>query len=153
MRKDFIKNTSAHEELHNMFSKMNNDFLRNRTIIDMKPTETAMIEVLSDNDKILDFINTMPDVLKKKALDSLSSDNKEHALFMSVLDEDNKEVYIILFNYLGDFTESSEPGLMLISSTSKEAVCAMLSEISNLTYEQAEKGFGGRTEEYRRDDN
>ena len=83
----------------------------------------------------------MPARLKNKALDILSTPTKEHAIFMSVLDEDKERNYAILLNHLGD--EETEPGLMFMTSTDQDAVCAMLVEISNITYEEAKKGFSG----------
>ena len=136
----------AMKRLDSIVDRMQNEFMRNRTLIDVKPTGTSIVQVMSDQDKILDVINTMPDRLKNKALDILSTPTKEHAIFMSLLDDDNERNYAILLNHLGD--AETEPGLLLMSSTDQDAVCAMLAEISNVTYEKAKKGFDGPGEDH-----
>jgi hypothetical protein len=136
----------AMKRLDSIVDRMQNEFIRNRTLIDIKPTGTSIVQVMSDQDKILDVINTMPDRLKAKALGILSTPTKEHAIFMSLLDEEEKRNYAILLNHLGD--EEMEAGLLLMSSTDQDAVCAMLAEISNVTYEKAKKGFSGPGEDH-----
>ena len=136
----------AMKKLDSIVNRMQNEFMKNRTLIDIKPTTTSIVQIMSDQDKILDVINTMPDRLKAKALDILSTPTKEHAIFMSLLDDDNERNYAILLNHLGD--AENEPGLLLMSSTDQDAVCAMLAEISNVTYEKAKKGFDGPGEDH-----
>jgi hypothetical protein len=136
----------AMKRLDSIVDRMQNEFMKNRTLIDVKPTGTSIVQVMSDQDKILDVINTMPDRLKNKALDILSTPTKEHAIFMSLLDDDNERNYAILLNHLGN--AETEPGLLLMSSTDQDAVCAMLAEISNVTYEKAKKGFSGPGEDH-----
>jgi len=136
----------AMKKLDSIVNRMQNEFMKNRTLIDIKPTTTSIVQVTSDHDKIFDIINTMPDKLKAKALDILSTPSKEHAIFMSVLDEDKERNYAILLNHLGD--EETEPGLLFMSSTDQDAVCAMLAEISNVTYEKAKEGFSGSGEDH-----
>lgn len=131
----------AMKRLDGIIERMQSEFMKNRTLVDITPTTTSIVQVTSDYDKILDIINTMPDRLKNKALDILSTPSKEHAIFMSVLDEYQDRNYAILLNHLGD--EENEPGLLFMSSTEQDAVCAMLTEISNITYEEAKKGFSG----------
>lgn len=133
------------DRIDGIVNRMQNEFLKNRTLVDITPTTTSIVQITSDHDKILDIINTMPKRLKDKALNILSSPNKEHAIFMSVLDEDKERNYAILLNHLGD--EETEPGLMFISSADKDAVCGMLTEISNITYEKAKEGFSGPEED------
>jgi hypothetical protein len=136
----------AMNKLDSIVNRMQSDFMKNRTLIDITPTTTSIVQVMSDQDKILDVINTMPDRLKTKALDILSTPSKEHAIFMSLLDENNERNYAILLNHLGD--EETEPGLLLVTSTDQDAVCGMLSEISNLSYEEAKKNFEGPGQEH-----
>ena len=136
----------AMDKLDSIINRMQSEFMKNRTLIDIKPTTTSIVQVTSDYDKILDIINTMPSRLKNQALDMLSSPTQEHAVFMSVLDENNERNYAILINHLGD--EQTEPGLLFMSSPDQDAVCAMLAEISNVTYEKAKKGFSGPGEDY-----
>lgn len=131
----------AMKRLDNIVDRMQNEFMKNRTVIDITPTTTSIVQVTSDHDKILDIINGMPPRLKGSALDILSSTNKEHAIFMSLLDQNDERNYAILFNHLGD--EETEPGLMLMTSPDQDAVCAMLAEISDVTYEDAKKRFEG----------
>lgn len=131
----------AMKRLDGIIERMQSEFMKNRTLVDITPTTTSIVQVTSDHDKILDIINTMPDRLKNKALNILSTPTKEHAIFMSVLDEDKERSYAILLNHLGD--EENEPGLLFMTSTDQDAVCAMLTEISNITYEEAKKGFSG----------
>lgn len=128
-------------KLDNIINRMQNEFLKNRTLIDIKPTTTSIVQVTADQDKILDVINTMPPRLKNKALGILSETEKEHAIFMSLIDEDDERNYAILFNQLGE--DDVEPGLVLMTSTDQDAVCAMLAEVSNVTYEKAKEGFSG----------
>jgi hypothetical protein len=135
----------AMKKLDSIVERMQNEFMKNRTLVDITPTTTSIVQVTSDHDKILDIINTMPDRLRNKALDILSTPSKEHAIFMSVLDEYQDRNYAILLNHLGD--EENEPGLMFMSSTDQDAVCAMLAEISNVTYEEAKKNFSGPGED------
>lgn len=135
----------AMKRLDSIVERMQNEFMKNRTLVDITPTTTSIVQVTSDHDKILDIINTMPTRLKNKALDILSTPTKEHAIFMSVLDEDRERNYAILLNHLGD--EENEPGLLFMTSTDQDAVCAMLTEISNITYEEAKKGFSGPGED------
>jgi hypothetical protein len=134
------------KRLDSIVDRMQNEFMLNRTLIDIKPTGTSIVNVMSDQDKILDVINTMPDRLRAKALDILSTPSKEHAIFMSLLDDEEERNYAILLNHLGD--EEMEAGLLLMSSTDQDAVCAMLAEISNITYEKAKEGFSGPGEEH-----
>lgn len=131
----------AMKRLDGIIERMQSEFMKNRTLVEITPTTTSIVQVTTDHDKILDIINTMPDRLKNKALDILSTPTKEHAIFMSVLDENKERNYAILLNHLGD--EETEPGLMFMTSTDQDAVCAMLTEISNVTYEEAKKGFSG----------
>ena len=133
------------KRLDSIVDRMQNEFIKNRTLVDIKPTGTSIVNVMSNQDKILDVINTMPDRLKAKALGILSTESTEHAIFMSLLDENEERNYAILLNHLGD--EESEPGLLLMSSTDQDAVCAMLAEISNVTYEKAKEGFSGPGED------
>ena len=135
----------AMKRLDSIVDRMQNEFMKNRTLVDITPTTTSMVQVTTDQDKILDLINRMPARLKHNALNILSSPSKEHAIFMSLLDEYDDRNYAILVNHLGD--EETEPGLMLMSSTDQDAVCAMLTEISNVTYEEAKKGFSGPGED------
>jgi hypothetical protein len=135
----------AKDRIDSIVNRMQNEFMKNRTLVDITPTTTSIVQITSDYDKILDIINTMPARLKDKALNILSTPNKEHAVFMSVLDEYKERNYAILLNHLGD--EEVEPGLMFISSTDKDAVCGMLAEISNITYEKAKEGFSGPGED------
>lgn len=135
----------AMKRLDSIIERMQDDFMKNRTLVNITPTTTSTVQVTSDQDRILDLINTMPSRLKNEALSVLSSTNKEHALFMSLLDKDKERNYAILFNHLGD--EDNEPGLVLISSTDQDAVCAMLAEISNVTYDEAKKRFEGPGED------
>jgi hypothetical protein len=131
----------AMKRLDSIVDRMQNEFMKNRTLVDIKPTTTSIVQVTSDYDKILDIINSMPARLKSQALDMLSSPTQEHAVFMSVLDENKERNYAILLNHLGD--EEMEPGLLFMSSVDQDAVCAMLAEISNVTYEKAKAGFSG----------
>lgn len=135
----------AMKRLDSIVDRMQNEFMKNRTLVDITPTTTSIVQVMSDQDKILDVINTMPDRLKAKALDILSTPSKEHAIFMSLLDDASERNFAVLLNHLGD--EESEPGLLLMSSTDQDAVCAMLAEISNVTYEKAKEGFSGPGED------
>lgn len=135
----------AMKRLDSIIERMQNEFMKNRTLVEITPTTTSIVQVTSDQDKILDIINGMPPRLKGSALDVLSSTNKEHAIFMSLLDQNNERNYAILFNQLGD--EYTEPGLMLMTSPDQDAVCAMLAEISNVTYDEAKKRFEGPGED------
>lgn len=135
----------AMSKLDSIVNRMQNEFIKNRTLIDITPTTTSIVNVMSNQDNILDVINTMPPRLKEKALGILSTESKEHAIFMSLFDENEERNYAILLNHLGD--EETEAGLLLISSTDQDAVCGMLAEISNITYEKAKEGFSGPGED------
>ena len=134
------------KRLDSIVDRMQNEFIKNRTLVDIKPTGTSIVNIMSNQDNILDVINTMPPRLKEKALGILSTESTEHAIFMSLLDDEKERNYAILINHLGD--EETEPGLLLMSSPDQDAVCAMLAEISNITYEKAKEGFSGPGEEH-----
>jgi hypothetical protein len=135
----------AMKRLDSIVDRMQNEFMQNRTLIDIKSTGTSIVNIMDNQDKILDLINTMPARLKEKALGILSTESTEHAIFMSLLDDEKERNYAILLNHLGD--EEMEPGLLLMSSPDQDAVCAMLAEISNITYEKAKEGFSGPGED------
>ena len=106
--------------------------------LDNSESKVETVDVITNQDHILDFVNGLPTILKDKTLKTLSSSDKEIAIFLSSEEDDGEKIFVILLNIL---KESSMKGLLFISSTSKEALSAVLSDFSNLTITQIENAF------------
>lgn len=128
------------EELNKIVNKIQDQFIKNISYMNLDNSESKVetVDVITNQDHILDFVNGLPTILKDKTLKTLSSSDKEIAIFLSSEEDDGEKIFVILLNIL---KESSMKGLLFISSTSKEALSAVLSDFSNLTITQIENAF------------
>lgn len=95
-----------------------------------------------DIDKILDFLNSFPNEVKREVIEVLEKkDDAEHdkALFITGMSEEekNKMYYMILCKVV----TLDEKGLMLIYSTNLDLLSLYMSNMTTMPYEKIKKNF------------
>jgi hypothetical protein len=107
--------------------------------LEFNVSDTVNIE--HDIDRILDFLNSFPEQVKKEVIDALEAKDEanDKALFLTGITNDgtNELHYMVLCKVV----TLDEKGLMLVYSKNVDLLSLYMSNITTMSYEKVKKSF------------